>query len=183
MTNYYTADTHFGHENIIRFCNRPFADVEEMNRRLIDAWNARVSDGDDVYVIGDFAYRSATSVKSIVEKLAGRKHLVVGNHDVKWMKTCVPENLFVEIGHALYAVDDKNRRLWMCHYPCMTWPGSKYESSYHIYGHIHNNKPEEFWQLLQKYDRALNAGAEVNGYMPVTLEELIANNARWKGEN
>lgn len=182
MTSYYIADTHFGHANIIRFCDRPFDSVEQMNAWLIESWNARVADDDDVYVIGDFAYRSATSVKSIVEQLAGRKHLVVGNHDVKWMKTCVPEDLFAEIGHALYNVDEKNRRIWMCHYPCMTWPGSRYESSYHVYGHIHNDKPETFWPLLRTYGRALNAGVEVNGYMPVTLEELIVNNERWRKE-
>lgn len=182
MATFYIADPHFGHANIIRFEDRPFEDVEQMNRWLVEAWNARVTDDDDVYIVGDFAYRSATSVKSIVEQLAGRKHLVVGNHDVKWMKTFRPEDYFVEIGHALYNVDEKNRRVWMCHYPCMTWPGARYESSFHVYGHIHSNKPETFWPVLRTYKNALNAGVEINGYMPVTLEELMANNERWRNE-
>lgn len=180
MTTYYIADPHFGHANIIRFENRPFESVEEMDAWLVEAWNARVGDDDDVYIVGDFAYRSATSVKSIVEKLHSRKHLVIGNHDAKWMRTFKPEDHFVEMGHALYNVDEKNRRVWMCHYPCMTWPGAHYEASYHVYGHIHGSKPESFWPLLSTYDRALNAGVEVNGYMPVTLEELIVNNERWR---
>lgn len=182
MTTYYIADPHFGHENIIRFENRPFDSVGQMNRWLIEAWNARVGAEDDVYVIGDFAYRSATSVKGIVEQLAGRKHLVIGNHDVKWMKTFEAEDYFVEIGHALYNVDEKNRRVFMCHYPCMAWPGARYETSYHVYGHIHSHKPETFWPVLKTYGNALNAGVEVNGYMPVTLEELIVNNERWRNE-
>lgn len=176
--NYYIADPHFGHANVIRFSERPFADVDEMNRCLIENWNARVGDDDDVFIVGDFAYRNAESPKKLLETLRGRKHLVIGNHDKKWMKAIEPSDYFVEVDHALFTVDDKRRRIWMCHYPCMTWP--KY--TYHVYGHIHNNKPEEFWPLLRTYDMALNAGVEINGYMPVTLEELIVNNARWREE-
>ena len=65
MSIFYIADTHFGHENSIRFCNRPFADVNEMNLTLIKNWNAKVTPDDDVYVLGDFAYRCATSVRNI----------------------------------------------------------------------------------------------------------------------
>ena len=183
MTNHYIADTHFGHENIIRFCDRPFSDVDEMNRRLVEAWNARVSDDDDVYVIGDFAFKSAEHVGSILDRLSGRKHLCVGNHDIKWMKTLDVDDYFVEVGHALYTVDDARRRIWMCHYPCMDWPGAKYESSYHVFGHIHNNVCDEFWPLLRTYTHALNVGVEINGFMPVTLEELIVNNERWREES
>lgn len=178
MTNYYIADPHFGHENIIRFCDRPLTGVHEMNRWLEESWNARVTDDDDVFIVGDFAYRSAENVGPLLERLHGRKHLIIGNHDKKWMKTIDPAEHFVEVGQALFTVDDQRRRIWMCHYPCMTWP--KY--TWHVYGHIHNNKPEEFWPLLRGYDMALNAGVEVNGYMPVTLEELIANNERWRQE-
>ena len=182
MTTFYIADPHFGHANIIRFEERPFEDVEQMDRWLVEAWNARVADGDDVYIVGDLAYRSAASVEPIIGRLAGRKHLVVGNHDAKWMKTLAVEDHFVEVGHALYNVDEKNRRIWMCHYPCFTWPGARHEGSYHVYGHIHGSKPEAFWPVLRTYKNALNACVEVNWYMPVTLEELAANNGRWREE-
>lgn len=97
MTTYFIADTHFGHANIIGSCHRPFKDVAEMNRTLIANWNARVADDDDVYVIGDFAFRCAGSVAKIAHQLKGRKHLVIGNHDGKWMRI-EPEafNEFVE---------------------------------------------------------------------------------------
>ena len=57
----------------------------------------------------------------------------------------------------------------------LTWPGSNRES-YLVYGHIHSNKDARYWSLLKSMDRALNAGVEVNGYQPVTLEELMRNN-------
>lgn len=182
MTNYYIADTHFGHANIIRFCNRPFESVEQMDEFMIDAWNARVGVDDDVYIVGDFCFRNAVSAKTILEQLAGRKHLIIGNHDKKWMKTVNLSDFFVEVDHALHAVDESNRQVWMCHYPCMTWPGARYETSFHVYGHIHNNTNDAFWPLLKTYSNALNAGVEVNGYKPVTLEELIANNERWRNQ-
>lgn len=182
MTTFYIADPHFGHENIIRFEDRPFENTDQMSKWLVESWNARVGNDDDVYIIGDFAYRSAEHVGSILDRLAGCKHLVVGNHDVKWMKTVDLDDHFVEVGHALFNVDEKNRRVFMCHYPCMTWPGARYGSSYHVYGHIHSHKDDRFWPLLETCGNALNAGVEVNGHMPVTLEELIANNERWRGD-
>ena len=51
--NYYTSDLHFSHENIIKFCNRPYANAEEMNQALKDRWNARVKPEDHVYILGD----------------------------------------------------------------------------------------------------------------------------------
>ena len=56
--NYYISDLHFGHANVIRHDARPFADVGEMDRVLIERWNAVVGEDDDVYVVGDFCYRS-----------------------------------------------------------------------------------------------------------------------------
>lgn len=178
LVNYYIADTHFGHANIIRFCNRPFDDVRDMDRTMAEYWNLRVTDDDDVYIVGDFIYKSAEPAEEIIGRLRGRKHLVIGNHDAKWMKGVDLGKHFVEVDHALFTVDDQRRRIWMCHYPCMTWP----KGSYHVYGHIHNDRPASFWPLLSTYENALNAGVDVNAFMPATLDELIANNARWRAE-
>ena len=82
MSTFLIADTHFGHANIIRYCNRPFADVEEMDRTLRDCWNTAVGPGDDVIVLGDFACRLAPDrLRRLFDSLSGRKHLIVGNHD------------------------------------------------------------------------------------------------------
>ena len=76
---YFTADTHFDHANIIHFCNRPFATVEEMNETLIANWNRKVHGNDTVYILGDMFFRTSDP-ESILRQLKGQKHLITGNH-------------------------------------------------------------------------------------------------------
>lgn len=66
----------------------------------------------------------------------------------------------------------------MCHYPMLCWGGE--EKSWMIHGHIHNNRHMDYWPLLQVREHVLNAGVEINGYAPVSFEELLENNARQK---
>lgn len=174
--NYYISDLHLGHANIISLCDRPFSSVYEMDKVLIESWNARVHRNDHVYVIGDFAFKSERPVAFYLEELKGYKHLIIGNHDKKWMKTVCATDYFESVD-MLLEHNDGNRTLFMCHYPLMTWPG---KNSFLIYGHIHSNTHMNYWPLLQTYDRALNASVEVNGYQPVTFEELVMNNNRWR---
>lgn len=82
LGTWYTADLHFGHENIIRLCNRPFSDAAAMDAELTDAWNRCVRPGDTVWVLGDVAL--STRRLSLVARLSGRKILVAGNHDTCW---------------------------------------------------------------------------------------------------
>lgn len=70
--NFYIADTHFGHSNVIKFDNRPFENVEEMDKKMIEYWNNRVTDDDDVYIIGDFVYRSDKPISWYCNKLKGK---------------------------------------------------------------------------------------------------------------
>ena len=76
---FFTSDTHFDHANIIRFCNRPFATVEEMNEALIANWNRKVHRDDTVYIMGDMFFRT-TDPEPILQRLKGKKRLIVGNH-------------------------------------------------------------------------------------------------------
>lgn len=82
MSTWYTADLHLGHENIIRLCDRPFADAAEMNKALVENWNALVQPGDAVWVLGDVAL--STKNLGVVGDLNGEKILVAGNHDSCW---------------------------------------------------------------------------------------------------
>ena len=81
MTRWFTADLHFGHANIIRYCDRPWRDVDAMDRGLVDRWNATVADDDDVWVLGDVAMGRIDDSLTLVHELAGTKLLVPGNHD------------------------------------------------------------------------------------------------------
>lgn len=77
---WFTSDMHFGHRNIMKFCNRPFNSVEEMDEALINNWNAVVEESDIVFNLGDFAYASNSRWKEILERLKGTHYLILGNH-------------------------------------------------------------------------------------------------------
>jgi calcineurin-like phosphoesterase family protein len=82
VATFLVADNHFWHSNIIRYCNRPFSDVAEMDATMRDCWNKAVKPHDEVIVLGDFAYRmSEDRLKRLFNSLSGRKHLIIGNHD------------------------------------------------------------------------------------------------------
>ena len=81
MRVFIISDTHFGHEAIIRYCNRPFTSVEEMDQTMIKRWNETVSNNDIVIHLGDFALCGKDKTREIIQKLNGKKILIMGNHD------------------------------------------------------------------------------------------------------
>ena len=78
---FFTSDHHFYHTNIIKYCNRPFQSVEEMNEEMVKRWNSVVNPGDTVYYLGDFSL-AKRPVEVFVPRLNGEKHFIMGNHDV-----------------------------------------------------------------------------------------------------
>ena len=174
MTNaYFIADTHFGHAKIIDFCNRPFANVEEMDNTLIQNWNSVVRPGDDIYILGDFAFLDANKVHVIVARLNGRKHLIRGNHDRFIKHYAKHADDFVWIKD--YAeVEINGRRFVLFHYPITEWAGY-YRNAIHCYGHVHNQAVaqgniEQLEKMPMQYyklpGRAVNVGADVIGFTP-----------------
>ena len=78
--NYYIADLHIGHENVIKHDGRPFKDVAQMANEIVRRWNSAVSNHDDVYILGDFAWKNPAGLE-VLQQLTGRKYLILGNHD------------------------------------------------------------------------------------------------------
>lgn len=177
---YYISDLHFGHANVIAFDMRPFADVEEMDRILIERWNERVSDADDVYVAGDFCYHAPHPAAWYLGQLKGRKHLVVGNHDWPLLQERRAAEMFVSIDSML-EIEDGGRQIVLCHYPMAEWRNSR-KKSWHVYGHIHNRR-DKTYQFMRTVKNSLNAAAAVNGYRPATFAELVANNRCFHDES
>lgn len=175
---YYTSDLHLGHANVIRHCDRPFADADEMDAALIKNWNDRVHRNDTVYIVGDFLFRAKRPAEEYLYVLKGKKHLIVGNHDKYWMKKVDLSTWFESVSPLLF-VTDSGRTATLCHYPMMTWPGMG-KGGFMVYGHIHNNTDADYWPLIASRDLMLNAGADINGFAPVTLDEMIENNRRFK---
>ena len=173
---YFIADTHFGHESVIRFCDRPFACAKEMDEEMIRRWNDRVRGNDTVYIIGDM-FLHCSCAEDILKRLKGKKRLIIGNHDASWLRTLDAERYFLSVDHYL-EINDAQRSLTLCHYPLLTWKHAM--RSYMIHGHIHNDTSLDFWPLIAARDRVLNAGADLHAFMPVTFEELLENNRRFK---
>lgn len=175
---YFTADTHFGHANILRFCDRPFATIQEMDAAMIQKWNAKVHNNDTVFILGDMFFRS-TNVEEVLAQLKGKKRLVIGNHDTFWMRKIPLEKYFESVDPFL-EVSDGQHGLTLCHYPMLSWNHQR--RTYMIHGHIHNDTTMDFWPLITARERVLNAGADINNFEPVTFDELLANNQRFKQE-
>lgn len=173
---YFTSDQHFGHFNIIRLCGRPFESLEAMNETMIEKWNAKVHRDDTVYVLGDLFFRNKDPLP-ILKRLKGKKHLIIGNHDKSWMRNNFIEDYF-ESSQLMKVVSVDGVCLTLCHYPMMSYPSGR--DGFMVYGHIHGNTNMEFWPLIRSRAEMLNAGVEVNDYAPVSLEEMIENNRRFK---
>ena len=179
---YFTSDLHLGHANIIRFCNRPFADVDEMDETIIANWESRVREDDNVYILGDLMYRAKAAPDDVLSRLPGRKHLVVGNHDHTWLSRVDISKHFVEV-EDIIVLKTGGITMTLCHYPMLSWPHSFY-GSYMVFGHIHNSvQVDDGWEYIRERERMLNAGVDINGFYPVTFEEMVANNEAFKRDH
>ena len=81
---FFTSDLHFGHKNVIKFCDRPFKDLNHMECAIIDNFNERVKPEDTIYFLGDiFFYSNNEKISNVLSRMNGRKILIRGNHDKK----------------------------------------------------------------------------------------------------
>lgn len=133
---FFIADTHFGHEKIIKLCNRPFENLQDMQNQLIQKWNNKVSNEDTVYILGDFCFKmSKQDAIQILNILNGKKVLVKGNHD-KYVGQRDFDECFEKICDIVQINEDKLQMV-LCHYPIIDYAGMYYGAKM-IYGHIHN---------------------------------------------
>lgn len=157
MTRWYSSDHHFGHTNIIKYCNRPFANVDEMNKTLIENWNTVVRPEDDVYHLGDFCF--SKSPEDFLSRLNGKKYLVRGNHDRK--ETCSSPG-WVEVA-PIMEVNDHGKLFVLSHFPFEVWNRSHHDS-WHLHGHSHGNLPPR--------GNRLDVGVDPMGYFPVDFAQI-----------
>ena len=176
---YFIADTHFGHANIIKYCERPFADIDAMDNAIIQNWNATVGHDDEIYILGDFALMTADKTHNLVTRLNGKKYLIRGNHD-KFLNNYESYiNDFVWIKD--YAEISANKRKFVLfHYPITEWAGY-YHEAIHCYGHVHNRAAAQGSGDVRKIEKnthtqpwhAVNVGVDVTGFRPVSTQEVI----------
>jgi calcineurin-like phosphoesterase family protein len=185
MQVWFTADTHFGHGNIIKYCQRPFMSAEEFaatrddprtklrlsdatvkrhDDALLDAINQRVAADDTLWVVGDFCWGGRVEAMRYRERIRCRDvRLVWGNHDRGEVA-----DVFAEcIDQGMIAVE--GQEIWLNHYPMRSW-NKAFHGTWHLYGHVHGR--------LQREDAAKptmlvkDVGVDACDYRPWSFEEL-----------
>lgn len=190
---YFTSDPHYGHGNIIRYCQRPFVSLADMNDTMITCHNAVVSPDDTVVMLGDFAFGSADYIASIASRLHGRFILIVGNHDRKlaplkaagWdIRQRAHLTLYESLGWDIRQSPDQeipnpeaNVRIFLRHKPDFEifQPGNTY-CDYHFCGHVHTRwkKSEGSRRSDPARERIINVGVDQWGFVPRTFLELTS---------
>jgi calcineurin-like phosphoesterase family protein len=171
MANFFTSDTHFFHKNIIKYCNRPFVDVDNMNKRMIKNWNAVVTNNDTVWHIGDVSFGKPGETLGILGALNGKINLIPGNHDR--VGRCVEKDLAVRcnIFPPYYLFKQNGFKFVLCHFPFSSW-----ERGYiNLHGHTHGIHKSKYMQH--------DVGVDVNNYVPISLEEAVTRATNKPVEN
>ncbi|MCL2797624.1 MAG: hydrolase, partial [Firmicutes bacterium] len=135
--NFFTSDCHFFHKNIIRYEDRPFRSVSEMNAALIANWNRKVGKNDHAYILGDLGFCSGEEMNGILAQLSGHKYLIKGNHDNFLFDKNFDKRNFVWIKD-YYSLADGGKSVVLFHFPIAVWD-KQHHGSLHLYGHIHSN--------------------------------------------
>lgn len=158
MKYFVISDTHFGHENIIRYCNRPFGSVEEMDRALIKNWNDTVTNKDVVIHLGDVGLGNKDYVAGIIKQLNGKKILIMGNHD-GWSEQFYRDAGFHTVSRFPIVYDGF---YLMSHAPLILSETTPY---FNFYGHVHNDE--------RYVDNATSkcVSVERTGYRPFLIYE------------
>jgi calcineurin-like phosphoesterase family protein len=177
---FFTSDTHANHGNIIDFCNRPFADSEEMDRVMVERWNEKVPEDGIVFHLGDFAWGGYNVWKKFRDQLNGRIVLIKGNHDMRNLTSTAEKELFELVTWQL-SVEIEGRRVLMNHYPFLCYAGTYRDQDdlvYQLHGHTHfgplNMTGKDNERLLHRFPTQYDVGVDGNGFAPVSWHEVDA---------
>lgn len=182
---WFTADTHFGHNNIIKYCQRPFLSeaeqalaeqaprgswkvskqtVEKHDTELIEAINSRVVKGDQLWILGDFCWGDHDQAKRYIDRInCNDIKLVWGNHDHKSIAPLFTRT--IDQGQ----IRVKGQRIWLNHYPMRSWDG-RFHGTWHLYGHVHNQFTEDDQNTPEMLTR--DVGVDACNYTPISFDQL-----------
>jgi calcineurin-like phosphoesterase family protein len=159
MKYWFTSDEHYGHLNIIKYCDRPFSSVSEMDNKIINNHNSVVKSDDIVVHGGDFTLKGKSDAENYFERLNGTHIFIAGSHDY-WL-----EKNNRNIIH-IWEKNIEGVHVVVCHYAMRTWPRS-FHGSIQLFGHSHGKlKPDK-----NQYDICV----EANNYFPVSFEQIKSN--------
>lgn len=162
----------FGKGNIIRFCNRPFEDVEMMNETIISNWNNTVGLDDTVFHLGDFCLGGSAEWTKILDRLNGKIYLILGNHDLKNLRQGYVDR-FEHVTMQMHIEVDK-QKIYLNHYPFLCFDGG-YKDVWQLFGHVHtrkNNTGIDAARLQYLYPTQYDVGVDNNNFMPVSFAQM-----------
>lgn len=174
VKKFYIADTHFLHARLLSMQPRAFGSIEEHDENIISNWNSVVGDKDIVYHLGDFAFQlgvQADRVRWYFSRLKGRKHLIIGNHDLDEHGNLHPTIASLdweETPQFMKFTKDGGKKLILCHYAIREWQGF-HSGAYHFFGHSHGK--------LAGVGLSRDVGCDVPDvdFTPKTWEQLTAS--------
>ena len=172
---FFTSDTHFGHINIIKYCNRPFETIEEHDEEIIKRWNNKVKEDDIVFHLGDVGFCHPKKIHEYLERLNGHIYLVIGNHD--WRSIIKQQSWRFEDMTQQINMKIDGQHIILNHYPLLCYSGV-YQStpSWQLYGHVHSgpfsNQGLDNSRLTMCYSTQYDVGVDNNDFSPVSFLEL-----------
>lgn len=174
---WFSSDLHLNHSKIIEYCNRPFSNVEEMNETLINNWNRVVKPEDIVFCLGDVALGGSSAWNTLIPKLKGKIHLVLGNHDIRnWRNSY--SNLFESVSEQLTVEIDKKTFI-LTHFPLLCYHGTwgTEMNVINLIGHVHtlkaNNSGKDFERLQYLFPTQYDVGVDFNDYRPISYNQVM----------
>lgn len=166
-----TADLHLGHENILKYCSRPFKTVNDMDRAIITNWNDMVGRDDIVYVVGDFTLGGLQIARRYFSQLAGYIHIIPGGHDRRWIddmyrkgNTVTSASGYVVMIHQQIVLLKQPSLVVLSHHSMRVWPHS-HRGAVNLFGHSHG--------ALPPWPNSLDVGVDGNNMHPWQLEDAI----------
>ncbi|MFA5572288.1 MAG: metallophosphoesterase [Candidatus Bathyarchaeia archaeon] len=176
MNSFFTTDTHLSHQNIIKYCNRPFSTVEEMDETIIANINGVVSKNDLLYHLGDFAWGSPNHIIQLRHRIKCKIILILGNHDKLIRKQTQLQRLFTDV-YDIYTPVISGIQFVLCHYCMRIWP-SRHHGAKHLFGHSHGTL------IIPEGEACMDVGVDTNDFKPYSLDEIMTTlkcNQRMEG--
>lgn len=162
MKYFFTADEHYGHFNIIKYCDRPFASVQEMDDEIIKRHNEVVGVDDTVFHIGDFTLiKDLKRVHNYIRRLNGIHVFLRGSHDY-WMDEVETTDSSMQY-HEIEKREIEGEYIVMCHYAMRTWARSHF-NSWQLFGHSHGK--------LKGVGKQIDVGVDTNNFYPYSFKEI-----------
>ena len=172
---WFTSDTHFYHENILRYSNRPFKDITEMNEELIRRWNETVPANGIVFHLGDFCFGGSKEWNEVLPRLNGKIFLILGNHDMKSIR----QGYMGRFEHVTQqmCIRVAGQTLVLNHNPFLAYGGA-YKNVWQLFGHVHSGPLSttglDHPRLKMLFPLQYDVGVDNNDFRPVSFAEVKA---------